>query len=262
MSTDVAVLPAEGSEISRVSIDSSTLEQVLIEGNLAKLTPSQRVNYYKSVCESIGLNPLTKPFDYITLNGKLTLYAKRDASDQLRRRDRINVEIVGRDTSDDLYMVTARATTPDGRADESIGAVAVAGLAGEARANALMKAETKAKRRVTLSICGLGFLDETEIDSVEATPVVQRPQTRQQAPPATDDTSQPDYISQNQVKRLFAIAKSHSVVEAEMRGYVGRVYPYTLDEAGKAHLSRIKRTDYDDVCDALEAGLDPSKGKE
>src|SRR6185312_3719783 len=29
-----------------------------------------------------------------------------------------------------------------------------------------MKAETKAKRRVTLSICGLGMLDETEVDSI------------------------------------------------------------------------------------------------
>jgi hypothetical protein len=29
-----------------------------------------------------------------------------------------------------------------------------------------MTAETKAKRRVTLSICGLGFLDETEVASL------------------------------------------------------------------------------------------------
>jgi hypothetical protein len=33
-------------------------------------------------------------------------------------------------------------------------------------ANALMKAETKAKRRVTLSICGLGMLDESEVESI------------------------------------------------------------------------------------------------
>jgi hypothetical protein len=33
-------------------------------------------------------------------------------------------------------------------------------------ANALMKAETKAKRRVTLSIAGLGWLDETELETI------------------------------------------------------------------------------------------------
>src|SRR6202020_1247291 len=31
---------------------------------------------------------------------------------------------------------------------------------------AVMKAETKSKRRVTLSICGLGILDETEIETI------------------------------------------------------------------------------------------------
>ena len=30
----------------------------------------------------------------------------------------------------------------------------------------MMKAETKGKRRVTLSICGLGMLDETEVGSI------------------------------------------------------------------------------------------------
>jgi hypothetical protein len=48
-------------------------------------------------------------------------------------------------------------------------AVAVKGLIGEALANAYMKSETKAKRRVTLSIMGLGLLDESEISEPRAT---------------------------------------------------------------------------------------------
>jgi len=44
--------------------------------------------------------------------------------------------------------------------------VNIENLKGEARSNAMMKAETKAKRRVTLSICGLGMLDESETDSI------------------------------------------------------------------------------------------------
>ena len=55
---------------------------------------------------------------------------------------------------------------PSGRTDESVGAVSLEGLKGDHRANALMKCETKAKRRVTLSICGLTFLDESEIESI------------------------------------------------------------------------------------------------
>lgn len=142
------------------------LERVIAGGDLAALTPEQRTSYYHAVCESLGLNPLTRPFEYIRLQGKLTLYARRDATDQLRKAQGISVEIKGRAKVDDLYVVTASARDREGRADESIGAVSVIGLSGEALANALMKAETKAKRRVTLSICGLGWVDETEVESI------------------------------------------------------------------------------------------------
>lgn len=142
------------------------LERVLVGGDLSKLTAEQRVTYYRTLCESLGLNPLTRPFDYITLSGKLTLYAKKDATEQLRSQRKVSLRIVGRDMVDDCYVVTAEATDATGRVDSATGAVACANLKGEAKANALMKAETKAKRRVTLSICGLGLLDESETDSI------------------------------------------------------------------------------------------------
>lgn len=142
------------------------VEAVVAKGNLAALSPAERVNYYQQTCASLGLNPLTKPFEYITLNNKLTLYATRTAADQLRKRDGVNIEIVSREQVGDLYVVVARATDREGRFDEEIGAVSTKGLAGENLANAMMKALTKAKRRVTLSICGLGWLDETEVDSI------------------------------------------------------------------------------------------------
>lgn len=158
-----------------------TLELVLIQGDLSKLTEAQRVQYYMTVCESVGLNPYTRPFEYIYLNGKLVLYAKRDATDQLRKIHGISVKIVKSEMSDGLYIVVAEAKDRNGREDSSLGAVAVGNLKGDAYANAIMKAETKAKRRVTLSICGLGMLDETEVDSIpQALPKV-RPEMTAQA---------------------------------------------------------------------------------
>jgi hypothetical protein len=145
------------------------LDRVLVSGDLSKLSAEQRVVFYNKTCESLGLNPLTKPFEYIKLNGKEVLYARRDCTDQLRNLRAVSVKITGREKVADVYMVTAQATTPAGRADESIGAVSILGLKGDALANAMMKAETKAKRRVTLSICGLGMLDETEIETIPAT---------------------------------------------------------------------------------------------
>lgn len=146
--------------------DIDTIESLLINGDLSKLTTDQRVRYYNGVCKSLGLNPLTQPFDYINLSGKLRLYAKREATDQLRKIHGVSVSVKARELVENCYVVTASAQNGKGRSDESIGAVSIAGLQGEARANAMMKAETKAKRRVTLSICGLGMLDESEVESI------------------------------------------------------------------------------------------------
>lgn len=157
--------------IERPSLDPKVIESVLLGGDLSRLTVEQRLSYYNRVCESLKLNPLTKPFDYLTLSGKTVLYARKDATEQLRKIHEISVTIAAREVVEGCYIVTARASLPSGRQDESIGAVPIDGLKGEARSNAMMKGETKAKRRVTLSICGLGMLDETEVETIPAAQV-------------------------------------------------------------------------------------------
>lgn len=140
------------------------IEQALLMGDLAPLSVDERLNYYKSVCSSLGLNELTKPFDFMkSKEGKLIMYPNKACTDQLRKVHAVTVAIVGREKHDQLFIVTARATLPNGRSDESMAAIDLSALRGEALANAIMKAETKAKRRVTLSICGLGMLDESEV---------------------------------------------------------------------------------------------------
>lgn len=139
------------------------VEKVVVGGDLVKLTPAERLAYYSRICQSLGLNPLTRPFQYIFLNGKLTLYAGAGCTDQLREIKHVSIDKLERVTEEGIYQVLAYASTPDGRQDAALGAVAIADLKGEARANAMMKAETKAKRRVTLSICGLGMMDESEV---------------------------------------------------------------------------------------------------
>lgn len=148
----------------RAPAQGDIMESVLLKGDIAKLDANERVRYYEAVCKSLGLNPLTKPFEFITLNGKLQLYALRACTDQLRKINGVSLQVVSRDVADGILTVHVRGTLPDGRADEDLGSVAFPDtLKGEARANAELKAVTKAKRRVTLSICGLGWLDETEI---------------------------------------------------------------------------------------------------
>jgi hypothetical protein len=152
------------------------LERVVLEGNLATLNEGERVAYYARVCESLGLNPLTKPFEYITLNNKLVMYVTRSGTDQLRDIHGVSIPAVTYDRDDEqgVYIVIASATDRHGRSDSGMGVVSIAGLKGEALANAMMKAETKAKRRATLSICGLGWMDEVEALDRQAVEVAPR----------------------------------------------------------------------------------------
>ena len=143
----------------------AAMEAYVAAGDIGKLAPRERVALYRAVCESLGLNPLTQPFQYLPLNGKLTLYATKSCTEQLRMIH--GVSVVGLDAAErgDCYVVTARVRSRDGREDIATGAVRM-GAKGDDLANSLMKAETKAKRRATLSICGLAILDETEIETI------------------------------------------------------------------------------------------------
>lgn len=151
-----------------------SIEQVLVGGDLSRLSAEQRVAYVNRLCESLGLNPLTRPFEYIPLNGKLVCYATRACSEQLRKINSVSIVSLERRHISELglFEVVARGRDKTGREDESSAVLSIGGLKGEPLANALMKCETKAKRRLTLSICGLGFLDETEVETI---PGVGRP---------------------------------------------------------------------------------------
>ena len=158
-------------EIVKTDDKAEIMESVLLGGDLSKLNPGQRVSYYQKVCESIGLNPLTKPFDYIQLNGKLTLYAKKDATDQLRNKHSVSIDDVAVDETETHFIVKVKGHDGNGRTDVEVGVVGKKDMQGNF-GNAYMKAVTKAKRRLTLSLCGLGWLDETEIETIpDAKPV-------------------------------------------------------------------------------------------
>lgn len=166
-------MSAQGKALAERPVDAGEImESVIAKGDLGKLTPEERSRYYLEVCKSVGLNPLTQPFAYITLNGKLTLYALRGCTDQLRAIHKVSVEDLTETERGDVFIVTAKVKNGEGRTDMAKGAVTIGTLKGDALANMIMKAETKAKRRATLSICGLGVLDETEIETIpQAQPV-------------------------------------------------------------------------------------------
>jgi hypothetical protein len=155
-----------------MSADESTtnrvIESVIVRGDISALTQQERAAYYLQICRSLGLNPAAQPLTPLRLNGKEILYASRGATDQLAAQHGINREIIDGPKVIDLagtklVYAVCRATHPSGRSETAVATVPL-----QDPANVLMKAETKAKRRATLSILGLGMLDETEIETIPA----------------------------------------------------------------------------------------------
>lgn len=240
---------------------SDVMEMVLIKGDLSKLSSEERSSYYKAVCDSVGLNALTKPFEFITLNGKLQLYALKGCTDQLRSIHDISVVDLTRETIEGVHVVTAKVQNAKGRTDADIGAVNIAGLKGEAFANAIMKASTKAKRRATLSICGLGMLDETEVDDIQM--VQKAPVERSRvpspsdaapkamaAPEAAPEVPQPQLIKGGKDSASWAKLYIEAVLTADSPEVV-----FKWIDANANPLSRLSKSEAKTVNTAIERHL-------
>ncbi len=144
------------------------IESLVLRGDLSGLGPAERARFYVQMCEGLGLNPHAQPFAFLRLNGKEVLYATRGATDQLAAMHKLNREIIDGPKVIDLagtklVYAVCRATHPNGRVETATATVPLVDPV-----NVLMKAETKAKRRATLSILGLGVLDEMELETIPA----------------------------------------------------------------------------------------------
>src|SRR3954469_3098209 len=113
----------QNSASTELSTNSDIISSIVINGDLSKLAPDQKVAYYRQFCERLGLDPLSQPFKLLRLNGREVLYCDRTGAQQLNKLHGVSHEIKARETVSGCYVVTAQASTPDGRHTESIGAV-------------------------------------------------------------------------------------------------------------------------------------------
>ena len=169
------------------------IETLLMQGDLTGLSVPQRLVFYKDLCRTLGVNYRTRPFEYIVFTdrdqddeeggapkaGKMQLYARADCAAQLRKIHHVGIDKNMRKRREgEFYYVEADAFIHEKlgmRTDTATGVVwlkkwkskngrrELQDLQGRELANAMMKAETKAKRRVTFSICGLHMLDESDL---------------------------------------------------------------------------------------------------
>ncbi len=148
------------------TLDQATISKLVLNGDMKGLSDAQKVDYYAYRCQQAGLDPAAKPFDILTLNGKMILYANAACTQQLTSNRKLSHQVTNRELVDGIYCVFVRVTDSEGRNTENMGAVPIDNLKGEAKANAMLKATTKAIRRAVLAHCGLGMMDETETETI------------------------------------------------------------------------------------------------
>jgi hypothetical protein len=151
---------------TRPYISQDVINSVILNGDLSKLSQSDLTSYYVYRCQSMGLDPASKPFDVLTLQGKKVLYANKACAAQLRAIHKISTAITEEREWNGLLIVKTRAWYPDGRQHEDEGYAKIEGLSGDMLGNARLKAVTKATRRTVLHLCGLGELDESEVETI------------------------------------------------------------------------------------------------
>lgn len=226
------------------------MEQVIVKGDLSKLQPEERAKYYMAVCQSVGLNPLTRPFLYVQFSdGGLQLYPRKEAADQLRGIHKVQTRIVEQRVESSIYLVVVEARHPDGRVETDIGAVPIDGQKGLFLANAMKKAITQGKRRATLAMLGLSLIDDDEIRAIKGARFVEAdPETgelRSADPPAITSIDTPALDKMAEAKALgTAIIATFAIDAAEAKRIRGDLLcdRFSLSDHNAATAEQIKAT--------------------
>jgi len=198
------------------SLDPAALESLVLRGDIAGLSPAQKVQHYLGMCRILGLDPATQPLAYLKLSGKEVLYVTRGATDRLAAMHGLNREIIDGPRVLDLagtklVYAVCRATLPGGRYETATATVPLTDPV-----NVLMKCETKCKRRATLAILGLGLLDETETETIPGADVVEP--SAAPARPAVDISEALDAIAA--AGSCEAVVVAYNAAQAALRAQV------------------------------------------
>ena len=162
------LVKSEPVSIVSQNLSEELLAKIVQSGDLAMLSESDRLIYYFNYCRQLGLNPLSRPFDYIQEKGKISLYPNAQAASQLRDKRNVSTRILKEECllNGEIYSVLVEARIGD-RIEQATGKVSLVGLDGKgldgrSKANAMKKAETQARRLATLAIVGLDSVGDED----------------------------------------------------------------------------------------------------
>jgi hypothetical protein len=145
---------------------------ICVGGDLTHLDgPSKRALLAK-LTNYLHLNPYSHNFFiFKDSNGRHRIYATKECCSQLRHNMGINTwlsdPIYGPNNTAPVFVtVKANGTNRFGRSADEIGSVTLIGFDKSHWSDRIMFATTKAKRRLTLDLSGLGVLSDVEVDDI------------------------------------------------------------------------------------------------
>lgn len=125
-------------------------------GACNNLSPDQQAEYKTFLCAKMGVSPLLQPIDLIPTKNGLRPYLNKGAAELIRDERKISITDIEVSEKNGMFVAICKVRAMNGRVDCDMGAC----QKGNEPENSLMKAVTKAKRRATLSMCGLGAIIE------------------------------------------------------------------------------------------------------
>lgn len=140
--------------------------------NLDSLTEEQKIEYYQAACEFYGIPANLNLLAFIWTpkedgsGTSLILYAKKGATDIIRANKGISTIELSRDPIPGTITYLAVGQDKEGRVERAIGSISIEGLTGKKLASAVMTAQTRAVRRMTLQFMGGGVTDESELPDI------------------------------------------------------------------------------------------------
>jgi len=138
--------------------------------NLETLSEEQRTKYLFEASEYFGLPGSLNALDLIWMHDektgmkKLAAYARKGTTDILRGIHGIEITALNPANGDGYVSFIAVGKDKTGRQEMAVGACDLSGLKGDKVAYAVMTAQTRAMRRLTLQFVGGGLLDESEVN--------------------------------------------------------------------------------------------------
>jgi hypothetical protein len=137
--------------------------------DLNTATNEQLDAFRATVAKTMAIDPMM--LDFIWMNDPETglrnrvLYAKRGVAEVLRHELGISITGLTPSESNGLITFTATGVNKSGRQEMAVGSAYIESQRGDKKAHAMMTAQTRAVRRLTLQFVTGGVLDETEVQA-------------------------------------------------------------------------------------------------